>query len=72
MQQPKEILKKYYGYDQFRPNQLEVIEHTLSGQDSIVVMPTGGGKSVCFQIPALIFKNVTLVISLNFLDARSG
>ena len=63
MQQPKEILKKYYGYDQFRPNQLEVIEHTLSGQDSIVVMPTGGGKSVCFQIPALIFKNVTLVIS---------
>ena len=55
MQQPKEILKKYYGYDQFRPNLLEVIEHTLSGQDSIVVMPTGGGKSVCFQIPALVF-----------------
>jgi ATP-dependent DNA helicase RecQ len=63
VQQPKQILKEIYGYDDFRPNQLEVIEHTLSGQDSVVIMPTGGGKSVCFQIPALIFKNVTLVIS---------
>ncbi len=63
MQQPKQILKEIYGYDEFRPKQLEVIEHTLSGQDSVVIMPTGGGKSVCFQIPALIFKNVTLVIS---------
>jgi ATP-dependent DNA helicase RecQ len=63
VQAPKQILKEIYGYDEFRPNQLEVIEHTLSGQDSVVIMPTGGGKSVCFQIPALIFKNVTLVIS---------
>lgn len=63
MRGPKEILKEIYGYDEFRPHQLESIEHTLSGQDSVVIMPTGGGKSVCFQIPALIFDNVTLVIS---------
>ncbi len=63
MRGPKQILKEIYGYDEFRPNQLEIIEHTLSGQDSVVIMPTGGGKSVCFQIPALMFKNVTLVIS---------
>lgn len=63
MQQPKAILKEIFGYDDFRPHQAEAIEHALSGQDSLVIMPTGGGKSVCFQIPALLFKNVTLVIS---------
>jgi ATP-dependent DNA helicase RecQ len=60
---PKEILKTIYGFDSFRPLQLDVIEHTLSGQDSLVIMPTGGGKSVCFQIPAIIKENITLVIS---------
>jgi len=63
MHSPKEILKTIYGYDSFRPLQLDVIEHTLSGQDSLVIMPTGGGKSVCFQIPAIIKENITLVIS---------
>lgn len=63
MRRPEEILKEVYGYDQFRPLQKEVIEHALSGQDSVVIMPTGGGKSVCFQIPALLFENVTIVIS---------
>ncbi len=63
MKQPEKILKEVYGYDQFRPLQREVIEHALSGQDSVVIMPTGGGKSVCFQIPALLFDKVTLVIS---------
>lgn len=63
MQNPKNILKEVYGYDEFRPLQQEIIEHTLSGQHSVVIMPTGGGKSVCFQIPALIFDKVTLVIS---------
>ena len=63
MQNPKNILKEVYGYDEFRPLQQEIIEHTLSGQHSLVIMPTGGGKSVCFQIPALIFDKVTLVIS---------
>jgi ATP-dependent DNA helicase RecQ len=63
MKSPKVLLKEIFGYSQFRPNQLEVIEHTLSGQDSIVIMPTGGGKSICFQIPALIFEGLTVVIS---------
>lgn len=63
MHSPKEILKTIYGFDSFRPLQLDVIEHTLSGQDSLVIMPTGGGKSVCFQIPAIIKENITLVIS---------
>ena len=52
MRNPNSLLKEYFGYNEFRPNQLEVIEHTLSGQDSVVVMPTGGGKSICFQIAA--------------------
>lgn len=63
MRGPNEILKEVYGYDSFRPMQAEVIEHAISGQDSVVIMPTGGGKSVCFQIPALIFDKLTLVIS---------
>ena len=63
MQGPKKILKEIYGYDEFRPLQEDIIEHCLSGQDSVVIMPTGGGKSICFQIPALMHKNVTIVIS---------
>jgi ATP-dependent DNA helicase RecQ len=56
-------LKKYFGYDSFRKDQAEIIEHVLSGKDALVVMPTGGGKSMCFQLPALKFKGLTLVIS---------
>ena len=63
MQKPISILKSVFGYDQFRENQLEIIEHTLSGQDGLAIMPTGGGKSICYQIPAIIFPNVTIVIS---------
>ncbi|MBD3635911.1 MAG: DNA helicase RecQ [Crocinitomicaceae bacterium] len=63
MQQPKTILKNIFGYSDFRENQQEIIEHALSGQDALAIMPTGGGKSICFQIPALIKPNITLVIS---------
>ena len=56
-------LKKYFGYDQFRPQQAEIIAHVLSGNDALVIMPTGGGKSMCFQLPALEFSGLTLVIS---------
>ncbi len=61
--QPLEILKTIFGYDQFRGQQQEVIEHLLAGNDALVLMPTGGGKSLCYQIPALIRPGVGIVIS---------
>ncbi len=59
----KEILKKFYGYDDFRPGQSNVVNSLLSGNDTVAIMPTGAGKSICFQIPALLMEGVTLVIS---------
>ena len=57
------ILKKYFGFDEFRPLQKEIIENVLAGGDSFVLMPTGGGKSLCYQLPALKLSGITLVIS---------
>jgi len=57
------LLKRHFGYDQFRPGQEEIITNALGGRDSLVVMPTGGGKSLCYQLPALATGGVTLVIS---------
>lgn len=61
--EPADILKKYFGYDSFRPVQEEVIRTILSGQDVLAIMPTGAGKSVCFQVPALALPAGTVVIS---------
>ena len=58
-----QILKDYFGYDDFRQGQLTAIDNILSGNDTMAIMPTGGGKSICFQVPAMMFKGVTLVIS---------
>lgn len=59
----KAILKKFYGYEDFRSGQAKVIKSLLSGKDTVAIMPTGAGKSICFQIPALLFSGITLVIS---------
>ncbi|MCF8253254.1 MAG: DNA helicase RecQ [Bacteroidia bacterium] len=60
---PQNLLKKHFGYDSFRPLQEEIINHVLNQKDSLVLIPTGGGKSVCFQLPALLLPNTTIVIS---------
>ncbi len=58
-----DLLKRFYGYDRFRPLQEEIISNVLTGNDSLVIMPTGGGKSLCYQLPALRLDGVTLVVS---------
>lgn len=63
LEQAETLLKKYYGYSKFRGGQARVIKSILQGKDTFVIMPTGAGKSICFQIPALLFDGVTLVIS---------
>lgn len=59
----RQILQKFYGYEDFRPGQKKVVESLLNKNDTVAIMPTGAGKSICFQIPALLFEGITLVIS---------
>ena len=59
----KEILKKYWGFDEFRPNQLNIIESVIAGKDTLGLLPTGGGKSITFQVPTLAMEGICLVIT---------
>jgi ATP-dependent DNA helicase RecQ len=60
---PEEILKKHFGYSSFRPGQKEIINHILNHEDALGIMPTGAGKSICYQVPAMLFSGITIVIS---------
>jgi len=54
----KEILKQYWGYDSFRPLQQDIINAVIGGKDTLALLPTGGGKSICFQVPAMVKEGI--------------
>ena len=60
---PESILKKYWGFDAFRSQQREIIQEALDGKDVLALLPTGGGKSICFQVPALCKDGICIVVS---------
>src|SRR5688572_22218419 len=63
MANPSDILKKYWGYTEFRPLQEDIIQSICKGTDTLALLPTGGGKSICFQVPALLKEGVCVVVT---------
>ena len=64
-----ETLKEYWGYNSFRPMQENIVDEALAGRDVLAIMPTGGGKSVCFQVPALMKEGIAIVVTPGSLTA---
>ena len=60
---PQHVLQTVFGYDDFRPKQEAIIRRVLEGRDTLVIMPTGGGKSLCYQLPSLVRRGVGIVVS---------
>src|ERR1700759_4913928 len=60
---PQQALQKYFGYSEFRHQQAEIVQHVLNKKDVLTLMPTGGGKSLCYQLPAILLNGLTIVIS---------
>ena len=63
MQEALSILKKYYGFEQFRPEQADIVNAIAAGKDCLGLLPTGGGKSICFQVPALMREGLCIVVT---------
>ena len=63
MTSPLDILKEYWGYSSFRPMQDKIVNTALAGKDVLAILPTGGGKSVCFQVPTMLKDGIALVIT---------
>ena len=63
MGKPREILERFWGFNTFRPLQEEIVQSVIDGHDTLALLPTGGGKSICFQVPALCLEKLCIVIS---------
>src|SRR5919107_2443901 len=63
MRDPLDLLRELFGFDDFRPGQRKAVEAALAGHDALVVMPTGSGKSLCYQLPGLVLDGLTIVVS---------